>query len=104
MRYYSVRRAYYVVRKCSNREQYFSPHDLRCGNGQERTQHPSETFWARLGRVWDLFRDGNDNRPTSPGRVLAGAIVTSASFLRSSSWHMRSQTAVAGATQRERFG
>ncbi|MBH9553052.1 DUF3079 domain-containing protein [Inhella gelatinilytica] len=39
-------------RTCWGCDQYCAAHDLRCGNGSDRTQHPVETFgpgWEQWG-------------------------------------------------------
>ena len=51
-------------RLCWGCDRYCPAHDLACGNGSDRTQHPVETFgedWHLMGRPEDI--PGNPVEP-----------------------------------------
>jgi hypothetical protein len=49
-------------RVCWGCDHFCAAHDMRCGNGSDRTPHPAELF----GEDWEQWGQQNDGEPASP--------------------------------------
>ncbi len=55
-------------RLCWGCDHFCAAHDMRCGNGSDRTPHPAELF----GEDWDQWGLQNDGEPATPATGESG--------------------------------